>query len=101
MVVMAVAVVVVVMMIVVAVLVLVIMMMVHLLCLFVIVGLTVVMLYLVYPRGRGRYVVEIEAAGVEDALKLDVAIVARYDFGLRLDGADNLGDVVELRGSHL
>lgn len=75
--------------------------MVLLLCLIVIVGLTVVMLYLVYPRGRGRYVVEIEAAGVEDALKLDVAIVARYDFGLGLDGADNLGDVVELRGSHL
>lgn len=115
MVVMAVAVVVVVMMVVVAVLMLVIMMMlivvvvlvlvivmmVLFFCLFVIVGLTVVVLYLVYPRGRGRYVVEIEAAGVEDALKLDVAIVARYDFGLGLDGADNLGDVVELRGSHL
>ena len=53
---------------------------------------------LIDPGGRGGHFIEIEHAGVEQALEVDVAVVALDNLGLGLNGTDNLADTAELVG---
>ena len=59
------------------------------------------MLKLINPCGRCSHFVEVEHVGVEYTVEVDVAIVARHDNSLGLDGMDYLNKMVKLLGTHL
>lgn len=63
--------------------------------------LTVMMLNFVNPRGRGRYRVEIEAAGVDELVEVHVAVVTFDDFCLWLQRANDVLDACQLARLHL
>lgn len=52
--------------------------------------------YFLDPGGGGCHLVEVEHGGVEDAVEVDVAVVAFYDFGFSLEVADDLAELGEL-----
>ena len=61
----------------------------------------VVMFHLFYPRCRRCHLVEHEAMGVEQALEVYVAVVARNDFCLWLYGTYYLTHMQQLVSAHL
>ena len=58
-------------------------------------------LHLLYPRGRGGHLVEVEETSVEYAVEIHIAVVASDNLGLWLQGADNLARAAQLFGRHL
>ncbi len=52
--------------------------------------------HVAYPGCRGGHLVEVEHAGVDDLVEIDVAVVAGNDLGCRLNGVHNLLDALEL-----
>ena len=63
--------------------------------------LFVLAFYLLYPGSRGGHLVEVELASVDELLQRHVAVVALNDFGLGLQGADNLVHLRQLVLRHL
>ena len=63
--------------------------------------IAVMVLKLVDPCCRCSHLVEVEATGVEQTLQIYVAVVARNDFCLRLNGADYLGELAQILSTHL
>ena len=63
---------------------------------FVIIIIVVTILQLMYPGCRRCDLVEIELAGVNQQIKVNIAIVALDDVGLRLDGTDYLTNLCQL-----
>ena len=63
--------------------------------------IAVMILNLVDPCCRCSHLVEVETTGVEQTLQVYVAVVARYDFCFRLNGADYLGEFAQIFSAHL
>jgi len=51
--------------------------------------IAVVVLYLINPCGRSGHLIKIEAFSVQYLIEIHIAVVALYDFCLRLDGTDD------------
>ena len=61
----------------------------------------VVVLHFLYPSCRHRHLVEVEQVGVDDFVKVYVAVVAFQNLGLRLQGTHDLLDMGKLFGGDL
>ena len=62
---------------------------------FIIVVLIVMLFNLLNPSSRGGYGVEVEHIGIQYLIEFHVTIVAVDDFGLWLEGADDLSDAAQ------
>jgi hypothetical protein len=79
---------------------LVVVMVVMLILVFFLVVIVVVAFYLIDPSGRGGHFVEVECIGVQNAIEVDVAVVAIDDFGFGLYGVDDFADAAQLSRFH-
>jgi hypothetical protein len=79
---------------------LVVVMVVMLILVFFLVVIVVVSFKLIDPSGRGGHFVEVECIGVQNAIEVDVAVVAIDDFGFGLYGVDDFADAAQLSGFH-
>ena len=63
--------------------------------------ITVMILNFLNPGSRSSHFIEVEHVGIQQSVKVYVAVVTLYDLGLRLNGTDNLTDSSQLMRRYL